>query len=133
MKRPDHVAEGSSHVTEGSGHVVTEGSGHVAEVGHVTEGSGHVVAEGSDLYESDFDNDNDTLALPISYESLSLGFLGDDFSNFFANGYASILVRTEYRDMLKHILNLFENDERGVVVTGTPGIGENKLNYFQIF
>lgn len=63
----------------------------------------------------------------VSYESLSLG-LG--FSDFFGDGYDSILVRKEYRDMRKHISDLREHGKRrGVIVTGTPGIGENMVNH----
>jgi hypothetical protein len=76
--------------------------------------------EESDPDDSDFDNGMTNLM--VSYESL---FLGPGFSDFFSAGYSSILVRKEYRDMSKHIIELCKNGERGVVVTGTPGIGEN--------
>jgi hypothetical protein len=76
--------------------------------------------EESDPDDSDFDNGMTNFT--VSYESL---FLGPGFSDFFSAGYSSILVRKEYRDMSKHIIELCKNGERGVVVTGTPGIGEN--------
>ncbi|KAF9513103.1 hypothetical protein BS47DRAFT_988844 [Hydnum rufescens UP504] len=84
----------------------------------------------SDLYESESGLDNDGCTLRIPYESLSLGSVGHDFPDFFDHGYSSILVRREYHDMFTHISNLCKKGDRGVVVTGSPGIGKTIFLYF---
>lgn len=74
--------------------------------------------EESDEKSDDMDSDN---LQAVSYDSLSLGL---EFCDFFDNNYRSILVREEYRDILKHISDLCKNGSNGVVVTGMPGIGK---------
>jgi hypothetical protein len=99
--------------------VAAEGAEQMA-TGAEHEGSNEGLDQESDLADSDSDAGMSKVA--VSYESLSLG---PDFPDFFTDGYHSIMVRKEYRDMLQHISNLYINGRRGVVVTGTPGIGEN--------
>ena len=84
------------------------------------KGSDEGLDQESNLVDSDFDAGMSKAA--VSYESLSLG---PDFHDFFTKGYHSVMVRKEYHDMFQHISNLYINGKRGVVVTGTPGIGEN--------
>ena len=57
----------------------------------------------------------------VSYESIDLG---SDFKRLFPNGSNSMIIREEYPRILKHIEDLRDRAERGVVVTGQPGIGE---------
>ena len=90
-----------------------------APLGGTCEGSNEGRDEESDLDNPDSDNRMTTLT--VSYKFLSLG---PEFPDFFGEGYFSILIRKEYNDMFLHISNLRKDGRRGVVVTGTPGIGE---------
>ena len=123
-------AEGMEGVTTTLEDMVTDSEQSAQEV--ITTASKTRSAPASDTSEeseevSNLDNSDSNNMKTIFYESLSLGH---DFCDFFQNDYHSILVREEYRDMLRHISNLCEKGNRGVVVTGMPGIGKY-LDYHQ--
>ena len=61
---------------------------------------------------------------PVAYLSIETGF-----ADFFGPERTAILLRDEYPAMLAHITKIQaenNNSERGVVVTGQPGIGEER-------
>jgi hypothetical protein len=87
--------------------------------GSSDEGSDEGSGEGSDSENTEETTESSETAR--FYESLSLD---SDFEDFF-DGFRSMLVRKEYRDLFEHIVDLRKSGERGVVVMGPSGIGEN--------
>jgi hypothetical protein len=71
----------------------------------------------------------------IPDESVTYTSIEPGFADFFGPKKSTILLRDEYPAMLDHINKLqteCKNSERGVVVTGQPGIGEERTRFYSV-
>jgi hypothetical protein len=57
----------------------------------------------------------------VSYDYICLG---PEFESFIPTKSGMVLVREEYKQMVKHLTELCDRNSTGVVLTGRPGIGE---------
>jgi hypothetical protein len=68
----------------------------------------------------------DTSKAKINYSDVTYDYicLGPELESFIPTKSGMILVRNEFPEMLKHLTNLYDQQHRGVALTGRPGIGE---------